>query len=87
MREARAAAAPIDESARDLKPLDSARVEAPYPAAPSDWLRVGAVAAASAVLGGLAAAWFYRKTISRLREAANEIPETRITEDGSAEDF
>ena len=38
-----------------------------------DWLKVGAVAAASAVLGGLAAAWFYRKTLSQLREAEDKI--------------
>jgi len=31
---------------------------------------VGAVAAASAVAGGLAAAWFYRKTLTRLQQAA-----------------
>jgi hypothetical protein len=33
------------------------------------WLKVGAVAAASALAGGLVAAWWYRKTLSRLREA------------------
>ena len=37
--------------------------------APHGWLKVGAIAAASAVLGGMAAAWFYRKTLSQLREA------------------
>ena len=53
------------------------------------WVRVGAIAAASAVLGGLAAAWFYRKTLSQLREAENEIPDSdsEITEDERAEDF
>ena len=53
------------------------------------WLKMGTVAAASAVLGGLAAAWFYRKTLSRLREAENEIPETeaRATEDATGGDF
>lgn len=53
------------------------------------WLKVGTIAAASAVLGGLAAAWFYRKTLSRLREAENEIPDTKagVTEDGMGEDF
>ncbi|MGA8086317.1 MAG: hypothetical protein WCA10_03370 [Terracidiphilus sp.] len=57
-------------------------------AAPPGWLKVGAVAAASAVLGGLAAAWFYRKTLSQLREAGDKIPspESGITED-EAEDF
>jgi hypothetical protein len=55
----------------------------------SGWVRVGAIAAASAVLGGLAAAWFYRKTLSQLREAENEIPDSdsEITEDEKAEDF
>ena len=48
---------------------------------------MGVIAAASALLGGLAAAWFYRNTLSRLREAENEIPENRTIEDGSPEDF
>ena len=53
------------------------------------WLKVGAVAAASAVLGGLAAAWFYRKTLSQLREAEEKIAgsESVVTEDETAEDF
>jgi hypothetical protein len=57
--------------------------------APPGWLKVGAVAAASAVLGGLAAAWFYRKALSQLRDAENEIPssDSGATEDESAEDF
>jgi len=33
------------------------------------WIKVGAIAGASALVGGLAAAWFYRKTLSRLRQA------------------
>jgi len=33
---------------------------------------VGAVAAASAVAGGLAAAWFYRQTLTRLQQAAED---------------
>ena len=53
------------------------------------WLKMGAVAAASAALGGLAAAWFYRKTLSRLREAENEIPDptTESAKDAMGEDF
>jgi len=35
---------------------------------PSGWLKVGAVAAASALAGGLAAAWYYRGTLNRLRQ-------------------
>ena len=57
--------------------------------APHSWLKVGAVAAASAVLGGLAAAWFYRKTLSQLREAETRISplQSAATEDESEEDF
>jgi hypothetical protein len=55
----------------------------------SGWAKVGAIAAASAVLGGLAAAWFYRKTLSQLREAEDEIADSDsgITEDETVEDF
>ena len=53
------------------------------------WLKVGTIAAASAVLGGLAAAWFYRKTLTQLREAENEISDSasRSIENGTGEDF
>ena len=36
------------------------------------WMRVSFLAVASALAGGLAAAWFYRKTLARLREAEVE---------------
>lgn len=36
------------------------------------WIRIGAIAAASALAGGMAAAWFYRKTLNTLREADSE---------------
>ncbi|MGO9434976.1 MAG: hypothetical protein ACLPH3_15885 [Terracidiphilus sp.] len=36
---------------------------------PPSWFKVGALSAASAVVGGLAAAWYYRKTLTRLRQA------------------
>ncbi len=32
------------------------------------WLRLALLTAASAVAGGLATAWFYRKTLARLQE-------------------
>jgi hypothetical protein len=53
------------------------------------WLKVGAIAAASAVIGGMATAWFYRNAISQLREAESEIPdsESGIIEQESGEDF
>ena len=61
----------------------------PAPIASADWLRVGTIAAASAVLGGLAAAWFYRKALRQLREAENHIPDSlsKPTADGTEEDF
>ncbi|HWT66617.1 MAG TPA: hypothetical protein VN151_10935 [Terracidiphilus sp.] len=37
-------------------------------AAATGWLKLGVVAAASGILGGLAAAWYYRKTLAQLRE-------------------
>ena len=33
---------------------------------------MGAIAAASAIAGGLAAAWFYRKTLTQLQQASSE---------------
>jgi hypothetical protein len=36
------------------------------------WIKVGAIAAASALAGGLAAAWFYRNTLNKLRQAESE---------------
>jgi hypothetical protein len=40
------------------------------------WFRVGFLAAASAVAGGMAAAWYYRKTLARLRQAESLPAET-----------
>jgi hypothetical protein len=34
----------------------------------SGWLRFALLTAASAVAGGIATAWFYRKTLAKLRE-------------------
>ena len=57
--------------------------------APEGWLKVGTIAAASAVVGGLAAAWFYRKTLSRLRDASDSLPDSllNVTENETEEDF
>ncbi|MBS1802228.1 MAG: hypothetical protein JST28_02615 [Acidobacteria bacterium] len=81
----------LKSSSSELEPLAGA-AEAPPSvggASAQGWLRLGAVAAASAVLGGLAAAWFYRKTLSQLREAGHEIPDSLpdITENETEEDF
>ena len=80
-----------------INDVDSSPSEKSQPAPGSDrhdrtangWLKVGTIAAASAVLGGLAAAWFYRKTLSRLREAENEIQdsESPSIENATEEDF
>jgi hypothetical protein len=56
---------------------------------PFRWLGVGVVAAASVLVGGLAAAWWYRKTISKLHEADgnSENPDFRIFRDDSPEEI
>jgi len=41
----------------------------------SEWARVGIVAAASALAGGLAAAWWYRKTLKTLRQSQEIDPD------------
>lgn len=53
-----------------------------------EWVRVGLIAAGSALLGGLAAAWWYRKTLSKLRQAAEDVPHyrTNLPEDENPED-
>jgi hypothetical protein len=38
------------------------------------WLKLAVLTAASAVAGGLATAWFYRKTLARLRETGENPP-------------
>ena len=37
-------------------------------------LKVGVIAAASLLAGGLVAAWWYRKTLTMLRQAEKEVP-------------
>lgn len=40
----------------------------------ASWLKVGAIAAVSALAGGLAAAWWYRNTLKKLHQAAEPVP-------------
>lgn len=49
----------------------------------SRWIKVGVVAVASALAGGLAAAWWYRKTLASLQEAekAGDTPHFRILDE------
>ena len=55
---------------------------------PFSWLRVGAFAAGSALAGGLAFAWHYRKTLAQLREAETQSQDSdfRRPRDGSDSD-
>jgi hypothetical protein len=61
--------------------LDSAKLSPELEAieGKSQWVRVGVVAAASALAGGLAAAWWYRKTLARLQEAEDGADNTQIS--------
>jgi hypothetical protein len=55
---------------------------------PAGWFKVGAVAAGSALAGGLLAAWWYRKTLKKLRDAEedNQNPHFGIPDDDPAEE-
>jgi hypothetical protein len=50
---------------------------------PPGWLKLGVVAVASVLAGGLAAAWWYRKTLIGLRQAEEKPinPHFGISED------
>jgi len=52
-------------------PLESEYSSTPAPDDPSSpvWLKLGVIAAASALAGGMAAAWWYRTTLKKLRQA------------------
>ena len=55
---------------------------------PSGWRKFGLIAIASAVVGGMATAWWYRKTLICLRQAEGAVPDPKfgISEDDS-DDF
>jgi hypothetical protein len=56
-----------------------------------NWLKIAMISAGSAVAGGVAAAWWYRKTLDKLRETG-EIPKdphfgiSRDVQSGGADD-
>ena len=56
---------------------------------PSRWMEFGLIAMASAVLGGMATAWWYRKTLIRLRQAESTPtdPKIWISEDDLGDDI
>ena len=53
----------------------------------SRWMKVGAIAVVSALSAGLAAAWWYRHAVKKLRaaEESGNNTEFGILEDGAAE--
>jgi len=53
---------------------------------PSGRLVVAIAAATSALVGGLAAAWYYRRTISRLQQAALNGPDSKFGISESTDD-
>jgi hypothetical protein len=60
-----------------------------FPAKPeqaSSWVKVGAVAAVSALAGGLAATWFYRKTLRRIQAAELESEDSNFRTGKELED-
>jgi hypothetical protein len=59
--------------ASNLKSVDYKAVPEETPEAPS-WFKVGVLAAASVLAGGLAVAWYYRSTLARLRQAEGMLP-------------
>jgi hypothetical protein len=52
-------------------------------AQPSGWLKLGVVAAASVLVGGLAAVWWYRNTLTKLHQTEETAsnPDFGIPED------
>jgi hypothetical protein len=65
--------------------LESEKSPASNPAVPPPpgWLKLGIVAAASVLAGGLAATWWYRNTLTKLRQAEEKPvnPHFGISED------
>ena len=57
--------------------ITSKEASAKSDASPS-WMKFGLIAMASAVLGGMATAWWYRKTLIRLRQAEETTPNPQI---------
>lgn len=55
----------------------------------SGWVKFGLIAMASAVLGGMATAWWYRKTLIRLRQAEEISPNPQfgISESDSGDEI
>jgi hypothetical protein len=52
----------------------------------SSWLKVGVMAAATALAGGLAVAWWYRNTVKRLHQADEISTNTHFGMPGNEKD-
>ena len=70
----------------DFNSDNSKNLETAEPTAPR-WLKLGAVAAASGILGGLAAAWYYRKTLAQLREDGQQGGENPDSDNPEDQDY
>jgi hypothetical protein len=73
--------------ANHLKSSTSSSSQAEVLASPG-WLKLGVVAAASVLAGGLAAAWWYRKTLTQLRQTEEKTENSHfwISGDDSGDD-
>ncbi len=71
----------------DLESDTSSSLQAEAPRS-RGWLKLAAVAAASALVGGLAAAWWYRSTLQQLRlaEETPSNPDFRIPGEDSSDE-
>jgi hypothetical protein len=72
----------------DLKSDVSTEIESADPK-PANWLKLGLITAGSALAGGIAVAWWYRKTLAKLHETGEnpKNPDFRISPEGSDEDI
>ncbi|HVC46400.1 MAG TPA: hypothetical protein VND90_04055 [Terracidiphilus sp.] len=73
--------------ASNLESVPSSQ-ETPQKSGPVGWVRMGAVAVASALAAGFAVNWFYRKTLARLRQAEphTENPDFQISQPDDLDD-
>ncbi len=72
-----------------LKESDISVQEKTQPSRTKSRLKIGVIAAASLLAGGLAAAWWYRKTLKTLRQTAEsgQNPHFGITKTENSDDL
>jgi len=68
----------MDKTTKQLESYTSADMMKGAAITPA-WVKLGAVAVASAIAGGVAAAWWYRKTLTRLHQAAEDAQNTEFS--------